>query len=60
VEDTGKSRAEAEREFLAGKQPTGSFIAAEHVADLIVFLCGPSGRDVTGAMLPVEGGWLAG
>jgi 3-hydroxybutyrate dehydrogenase len=60
VEDTGKSRAEADREFLAGKQPTGSFVAADHVADLIVFLCGPSGRDVTGAMLPVEGGWLAG
>lgn len=59
VAETGKTRHEAEREFLAGKQPTGSFIAAEHVADLIVFLCTPSARDVTGAVLPVEGGWLA-
>ncbi len=60
AEETGKARAEAERQFLAGKQPTGQFVSAGHVADLVVFLCGPSGRDVTGAMLPVEGGWLAG
>jgi 3-hydroxybutyrate dehydrogenase len=60
AQESGKSRAEAEREFLAGKQPTGQFVSADHVADLVVFLCGPSGRDVTGAMLPVEGGWLAG
>lgn len=57
--EKGLSRADAERQFLAGKQPTGNFVAAEHVADIVVFLCGPSGRDVTGAMLPVEGGWLA-
>jgi 3-hydroxybutyrate dehydrogenase len=60
LEETGTPRAEAERQFLAGKQPTGRFIDAGHVADLIVFLCGPAGRDLTGAMLPVEGGWLAG
>lgn len=57
---SGVAPGEAERRFLAGKQPTGRFIAAEHVAALIVFLCGSAGRDITGAMLPVEGGWLAG
>jgi 3-hydroxybutyrate dehydrogenase len=50
-------REEAERRFLAGKQPTGRFISAEGVAELIVFLCGPSSRDITGAALPVDGGW---
>jgi 3-hydroxybutyrate dehydrogenase len=53
----GLERSEAERRFLAGKQPTGRFIRAEDVAALMVFLCGPQSRDITGAALPVDGGW---
>jgi 3-hydroxybutyrate dehydrogenase len=53
------SREEAERRFFAGKQPTGRFVAADHVASLIAFLCGPEGADITGAMLPIDGGWSA-
>jgi 3-hydroxybutyrate dehydrogenase len=45
--------------FLDGKQPTQRFIEASHVADLLVFLCGRAGENITGAMLPMEGGWLA-
>jgi 3-hydroxybutyrate dehydrogenase len=55
----GVSRAEAERRFFAGKQPTGRFIAADHVASLIAFLCGPEGSDITGSVLPIDGGWSA-
>jgi len=55
----GLSRADSERRFLAGKQPTGRFIAAEQVAALMVFLCGTDGGDITGAVLPVDGGWSA-
>jgi 3-hydroxybutyrate dehydrogenase len=51
------SRAEAEARFHAGKQPGGRFIAAEDVADLMVFLCGPGSRDINGAALPIEGAW---
>jgi 3-hydroxybutyrate dehydrogenase len=51
------TRDEAERRFLAGKQPTGRFISAESVAALMVFLCGPDSRDITGAALPVDGAW---
>ena len=51
------ARADAERQFLAGKQPTGRFIDAGNVAALMVFLCGPSGGDITGAALPIDGGW---
>jgi len=50
---------QATKVFLAGKQPIQRFVDADHVAELLVFLCGPAGRDITGAMLPVEGGWLA-
>jgi 3-hydroxybutyrate dehydrogenase len=51
------SRAEAEKRFHAGKQPSGRFIAAADVADLIAFLCGPGSRDINGAALPIEGAW---
>jgi 3-hydroxybutyrate dehydrogenase len=53
------SREEAERRFLAGKQPTGRFIGADHVASMIAFLCGPEGADITGSVLPIDGGWSA-
>lgn len=51
---------EATGRFLAGKQPTRRFVESAHVAELLVFLCGPAGQDITGAMLPIEGGWMAG
>jgi 3-hydroxybutyrate dehydrogenase len=51
------SRTEAEQRFLANKQPGGRFITAEDVAGMMVFLCGPESRDITGAALPIDGGW---
>ena len=47
------------REYLAGRRPAGRFVEPESVAELIAFLCGPAGRDITGAVLPVDGGWTA-
>jgi 3-hydroxybutyrate dehydrogenase len=58
--ETGLSREDATAKFLEGKGPTGRFVEAAHIADLMVFLCGPAGQDVTGSVLPVDGGWLAG
>ena len=57
--DHGATRAEAEQRFLTAKQPTGRFIGAEGVAALVAFLCGPDAADITGAALPVDGGWSA-
>jgi 3-hydroxybutyrate dehydrogenase len=54
------TRVEAERRFLATKQPTGRFVPADDVAALIAFLCGPHGAHITGSVLPVDGGWSAG
>jgi 3-hydroxybutyrate dehydrogenase len=56
----GASRDEAERHYLAGKQPSGRFVQAADVAELVAFLCGPAAKDITGATLPMDGGWLAG
>jgi 3-hydroxybutyrate dehydrogenase len=60
MEAQGLSRAEAERQLLTGKQPTARLIAAEGVAALITFLCGPDAADITGAALPIDGAWSAG
>ena len=35
------------------------FLVPVHVGDLVVFLCGPSGADISGAALPIDGGWSA-
>jgi 3-hydroxybutyrate dehydrogenase len=55
----GLSRAQAEARLLAGKQPTGQLIAADDVAALMLFLCGPESAHITGAVLPIDGGWSA-
>jgi NAD(P)-dependent dehydrogenase (short-subunit alcohol dehydrogenase family) len=50
------------RIMLNGIEPAAAIEperAARSVTDLLVFLCGPAARDMTGALLPVEGGWLA-
>ena len=59
MHERGIPRELAEREFLAGKQPSGRFISPQNVSALMVFLCGAAGRDMTGALVPVEGAWLA-
>jgi 3-hydroxybutyrate dehydrogenase len=56
----GLARVEAERRLLAGKQPSGKLIAADDVAALMVLLCGPESASITGAVLPIDGGWSAG
>ena len=53
------SRDDAERQLLTGKQPTGRLISPDGVAALVVFLCGEDSRDITGATLPIDGGWSA-
>jgi 3-hydroxybutyrate dehydrogenase len=55
----GTDRATAEARFLAGKQPTGRFVEATAIAAMVALLCGPAGRDITGAVLPMDGGWSA-
>ncbi len=46
------------REYLASKQPLGSGPGKpEDCAEAAVFLCSDAARFITGAVLPVDGGW---
>jgi 3-hydroxybutyrate dehydrogenase len=44
--------------FLA-EQPTKKFATVEEMGALSVFLCSPGAASITGAALPVDGGWTA-
>jgi 3-hydroxybutyrate dehydrogenase len=53
------SHADAVREYMKERQPSGRFVRLEDVGAMIAFLCGPAGRDITGAVIPIDGGWSA-
>ena len=55
----GLSRAQAIGGFMASRQPSRRFVAMESVAALAAFLCGPASADITGAEIPIDGGWSA-
>ena len=59
AEKEGLSPKEAESRYLSQRQPSGRFVDLGAVGDLVVFLCGPSGADISGAALPIDGGWAA-
>ena len=60
----GDGEAGAEKaaigQFVAARQPTGRFIDPENVAEADPVSVWPRGGDITGAALPIDGGWMAG
>ena len=53
----GRTLDEATHDYLATRQPTGRFVAMEAVGAMAAFLCSPAAQDITGATLPIDGGW---
>jgi 3-hydroxybutyrate dehydrogenase len=47
------------RNVILAPQPTKQFATVEEVAALTVFLASDAARSITGAALPIEGGWTA-
>jgi 3-hydroxybutyrate dehydrogenase len=44
--------------MLAG-QPTKRFVTVEEIGAFAVFLCTDGAASITGAALPIDGGWVA-
>ena len=63
IPDTARARGISEdeviRNVLLAAQPTRKFVTVEEVAALVKFLCGTDAASITGAVLPIEGGWTA-
>ena len=63
IPDTAKARGisndEVIRDVLLAAQPTKKFVTVEQVAALTAFLCSDDAASITGAVLPIEGGWTA-
>ena len=53
------SNAKAQIQLLKDKQPSLRFVQKSHIADLIYFLCSDSASEITGATIPIDGGWTA-
>jgi len=53
------SREDVIRDVLLKQQPNKTFARVEEIGALVAFLCGPDAQSITGAALPVDGGWTA-
>jgi 3-hydroxybutyrate dehydrogenase len=59
AEQSHLSNDQAAAEFLNEKQPTHRFTSIRDIAALSLFLCSPAATNITGASLPIDGGWTA-
>lgn len=63
IPDTARARGISEeavvRDVLLASQPTKRFVDVTEVAALTVQLCLPASASITGAVIPVDGGWTA-
>jgi 3-hydroxybutyrate dehydrogenase len=63
IPDTARARnlteEQVKRDVILAAQPTKQFVTVEEIAALALFLASDAARSITGAMLPMDGGWTA-
>ena len=55
----GISKEDATRQILEEKEPSERFTSIEDVAAMALYLCSSAASNITGASLPIDGGWTA-
>lgn len=55
----GMSQEQVIRDVILASQPNKRFVELEQLAAFVVFLCSDAAASITGAALPIEGGWTA-
>ena len=53
------SEAEARERLLQEKQPSKEFVTTEQIGETAAFLCSPAAAQIRGALINLDGGWLA-
>lgn len=59
AEQDNSTQEEAKAALLGEKQPSMQFVDPDELGALVAFLCSDHARNITGAAIPVDGGWLA-
>ena len=59
MEARGMTRDQVINEVLLKAQPTKQFVTVEEIAALAVYLASDAARSITGAIIPIDGGWTA-
>lgn len=59
AEARGITKDEVIKDVLLAAQPTKEFVTVEQIGDFAVFLCSDAGASINGAILSMDGGWVA-